>query len=105
MDRMLNEYTAIKSDITNEITGNYASARQSIAEKLLDIGYDWAKVSRGSKLSKRELRKQCREYIVKNNNLKPVQFGLSSIFFFFVLRILITWVANKILDRMFKDKT
>lgn len=93
MKNELRKYSAIK----NSISEFKDPKKKKIAQYLLDLGSDYivANQMQNKPISKSDIK----EYLLRNCKSDKEELGMSSFFYWFVLKLLISWIVNQLLER------
>lgn len=96
----------LKIACTQAAVKEYVSDERKIklASHAIDIANEWlktqAKTGKLDKRAKRKAQRECYNHLL-SANLQPSEFGFTSIVFWFVLRSILWWVAQKIIEEYF----
>lgn len=97
---------SIEQEIEHVFSGKL---RQGLARKCLEKGKEWESkqiVEKGCKDQKykSQLKKECYAYIKENVDTSDEKKVYGSIILMFILGAIISWVVQKILDRIFEKE-
>lgn len=88
-------YVQTKREIGLVFQGRYAGQKQKIANHLLDLAYDW--VSHRKRHNLPMSRFELEDYLKSKQTLNHKDLGISAIFLWWLLRIILKWIINKVL--------
>ena len=88
--------------------GPYTQEKKGLALEMMDHGLAWSSVrpvtgvwfGKYERKSRRQYKKECREYILENYKVEPQVSGFigSSVIFWLLFRWVLSWVVNHIID-------
>ena len=87
------KYTTIQ----NSISEFKDPTKKRIAQYLLDLGSDYivANKMQNKQISKSDIK----EYLLRSCKSDKEELGMSSFFYWFLLKLLISWIVNQLLER------
>jgi hypothetical protein len=93
MKTELRKYTTIQ----NSISEFKDPTKKRIAQYLLDLGSDYIVASKmqNKQISKSDIK----EYLLRSCKSDKEELGMSSFFYWFLLKLLISWIVNQLLER------
>ncbi len=93
MKNQLRKYTAIQQSIS-ELKD---PSKKRIAQYLLDLGSDY--IVSNQMQNKTVSKSEIKEYLLRNCKSDREELGMSSFFYWFILKLLINWIVNQLLER------
>lgn len=93
MKNELRRYTSVQTSISEFKD----PVKRRIARYLLDLGSDYLVFNQlqNKQVSKSELK----EYLLRSCKSDKEELGMSSFFYWFLLKLLISWIVNQLLER------
>lgn len=97
MSKNIDDYLFNRYKI-HQISGSHAEEKKTISIELLGLSYDWIKRKEANKekLDRRDLE----DYLWSNTKITHKTLGLSSLFYWILLKILIRWIAEIVFERL-----
>lgn len=104
MSKNFSDYVKIQNNIRTSLSGDkFRLQKQLLSSHILNVGYDYIDICHSQSMTVD--RGNLEKYIWSNLTLTHKDVGFSFLFYYIIVKILINWIVDQIIERILDEET